>query len=98
MGEFSLQDLYDARSLAVRGNDVLALQCWDYLIPRLEARLAVTERDDIELSGPFSSYQQARNIRLLIQSMESVEFRLACGPMIGDSRDVLRGLLGIGIL
>lgn len=95
VGDFTLKDLKNARAIALRGDDVLALQCYNYLIPKLESRLTAAE--PAEISGAISAYQQARNVRLLIESRDSVGFRLACGPMLADSEAFLRRL-GAGIL
>lgn len=88
LGAFVVEDLRNARSMAERTGDLLALQCYDYLIPKLEARLDIPAEE--EISGAISAYQKARNVRRLIEARDSVPFRLACGPLLADSEAVLR--------
>ena len=89
LSDFVLEDLKQARAIAERGNDTLALQCYDFLIPIVEARIDFPET---EIVGGISGYQQTRNARRFIEGRESDEFKLACAPLISDSKSVLKKL------
>lgn len=83
------KDLAAATRLAERGQDRLALQCYAYWKPRIGTD------EPIEIVGPLSAYQLARNVRRLVEGA-SEEATLACGPLRADSTGaVLRLVPGL---
>ena len=87
-----LEDVRQAKLMAERTEDVLALKCWTYLEEFTLARVG----DEIpagEVVGVLSTYQKARNVRrTVIEVRLSDEFKLECGPMLIDSVGALRRL------
>ena len=95
--EIVLKDVQQAKLLAERANDPLALKCWSYIEEFALANAPNTEIPAGKVVGVFSAYQKARNIRRLVVEVRiSDEFRLSCGPMLTETMGVL-GRLGIRI-
>ena len=96
--EVVLEDVQQAKLLAQRTNDMLAVKCWSYL-----EKFTITNAPDSEtvagkVVGVFSAYQKARNVRRTVVEVEiSDQFRLECGPMLTDSMGAL-GRLGIRLV
>ena len=88
-------DVERALGMARRTDDILAVQCWEYL-----QQFAIEVRPDSETElggpvGPLSSYQKVRDLRRTIVEVEiSDVFRLKCGPMLTDSAAALGRLRG----
>ncbi len=90
-----VKDVELALTMARRTDDILAIQCWEYL-----QQFAIEVRPDSETkigksAGALSAYQKARNIRRTIVEVEISDlFRLKCGPMLTDSAAALGRLRG----
>ncbi len=95
--EIVLKDVQQAKLLAERANDPLALKCWSYIEEFALANAPNTESPPGKVVGVFSAYQKARNIRRLVVEVRiSDEFRLSCGPMLTETMGVL-GRLGVRV-
>ncbi len=93
--EIGLEDVRQAKLLAERTNDTLAVKCWAYLEEFTVENAPGTETPAGKVVGVFSAYQKARNVRRTVIEVEiSDEFRLECGPMLTESMGAL-GRIGI---
>ena len=85
--QFAVKDMKAAHASAVLHNDVLAAQCWEYMMTAMPDALKT------EVIGPATAYQKARNIRRIVELSSTDDFLRACSPMIADSRSVIRRLV-----
>lgn len=100
--EGGLQDLFRgdverALELAEQSNDELAIRCYTYLLTIAPDRSLIPSPGEQEIAGAVTVYQRARNARRSVTGDVSNEFRIACSPLLADSRAVIRRL-GIRIL
>ncbi len=100
--EMTLVDVVNAKRLALRTDDKLALMCWNHIedFVRTNAPVSLNEDGEVvgDVSGPLSVYQKARNIRRTVLEVKiSDPLRIACGPMLTDSMGAI-GRFGIRII
>ena len=96
--EIFLEDVRQAKLLAERADDALALKCWTYLEEFATANAPGTETQAGKMVGVLSAYQKARNARRNIVEVKiSDQFRLECGPMLTETMGAL-GRLGVRIM
>lgn len=90
-----LEDVQQAKIMAERTDDILALHCWEYLEQFAIDNAPDPDVEQGDVVGALSTYQKARNVRRTIVEVEiSDHFRLNCGPMLTDSTGVLGRLAG----
>lgn len=96
--EMTMEDVVNAKKLALLTDDKLSLLCWDYIEWFVGENAPEGGVETGEVVGPLSAYQKARNVRRTVVEVEiSDALRIACGPMLTDSMSAI-GRVGIRII
>ena len=91
LNEFFVEDVVQARIMAERTGDELAVLCWSYLEEFAIANAPDGTVEQGEVVGALSAYQKGRNVRRAVVEVTDVsdDFRINCGPMLVDSAGAL---------
>ena len=104
---FTIADLQNADAEAVAANDVVAHACYPALIKfvtELQAQNASSTGQPLTVSGAFSAFQKARNVRRSVAAGGGFSvpdyLKLGCAPLVLDEQQLLirLGLIGAGSL
>lgn len=93
IAKFTISDLEAADADAKANGDNLSAACYEALIPFVKSLQGATP---ITVSGAFSVFQKARDLRLKAQSGVPVDLKLGCAPLVMDEQLLLIKLGAIG--
>lgn len=83
LSKLAIADVKAAHASAQAWNDPLAVQCWGFLVT------VIPDAKPTKVIGFATGYQKLRNIRRVIQIKDTDAFKIACSPMIRDSRSFI---------
>jgi hypothetical protein len=89
---FTVADLTNAEADAVANNDLLAAPCY----PALAKFVASLQGANSTVSGGFSAFQKARDLRVGVQAGLPVYLKLACAPLVQNEAEFIASLAAIG--
>ena len=87
---FTLNDIANARVIAKKYDDQLAVHCYDALTQYLGG----VDTDIGRAAGAVSAYQKARVARRFVDRGLPDDVRIWCGALVADSRQTLLGIAG----
>lgn len=94
IAKFTIADLQAADADAVAHNDVLSHACYPALI-KFVGELQ-TQGSNLTVSGAFSAFQKARDLRRSVQGGIPDYLKLGCAPLVQDEVTLLVKLGAIG--
>lgn len=85
LSEFIRADKQAGLDITIENGDELGEMCARYLLNRDRKSGSSTK-----VVGVFSAYMKARGLRRKVDAGVDIEYRKNCGPMMSESRSVIR--------
>lgn len=89
--DFEMADLQEASRIAHDANDVLAYQCFDYLVTVVPK---VDDHSNGKIDGPATAFMRTRLAVKRINEGPSDELKANCAALYLDAKDDVTGLAG----